>query len=587
MANLSLYNAKKFRAAFYLNQGNPDEARNAIRIACCYWQKYTSIMDERYIGVDLQRNSDFSDWHENDSKALQDFTGIGGVGSPKCADDVPWVYIKSPGNNTLFVEPADVVLDVLADAGENSIERVELILNDTLVDTDTDDPYGFELNGLMSGSYTLEAVAHDDQGGSDSYRVEISVNNPDSMNKVPWMEDFSLPDGSTYDNGPTSWNSSRSDGNLLVQNNVFVVNDAGTEGTLTTGSIDISEGPVDISLDLWSDGNLESDDYVRLYMKLDDGPEVLVGSKTGNQNTRTTIRGNATASRLVLVIRTRVSYSSEYYYMDNLSITYTEEPENQAPEISFASPGNGAEYMESDTVVVNLEASDPDGIVAWVELRINGILSATLNQPPFSYSFTGLTDGDYAITASAYDDDGASSHSTINIVIRANEKLSQTITFPELPAVQVGDPDFDPGATASSGLEVSYSSSDAQVASIEDGKIHVLKVGISTITASQQGNETYDPAPEISRTLTVSNATSAEGPGLKVNLFPNPATNEVYIDVPDEYALSLVHLTGIEVIHRSHLAGMNEIDVANLERGVYFMKIKGVHYSAIRKVVLQ
>ena len=65
---------------------------------------------------------------------------------------------------------------------------------------------------------------------------------------------------------------------------MLVVNDAGTEGILTTGSIDISEGPVNISLDLWSDGNLESDDYVKLYKKEDDGPETLIGSKTGNQN---------------------------------------------------------------------------------------------------------------------------------------------------------------------------------------------------------------------------------------------------------------------------------------------------------------
>ena len=196
--------------------------------------------------------------------------------------------------------------------------------------------------------------------------------------------------------------------------------------------------------------------------------------------------------------------------MDNLSVTYIEDQENQAPEISITSPDNGAEYSEPASVTVSLEASDQDGSIARVELRIGGTLVAILNEPPYHFTLNNLTAGSYSVTATAYDDDGASSNSTININIIASVKISQTITFPEFPGVKVGDADFDPGATASSGLEVSYTSSDAQVASIEDGKIHIIKEGISMITASQDGNEIYDPAPSVSRTLTVDNTTSVE-----------------------------------------------------------------------------
>ena len=72
-----------------------------------------------------------------------------------------------------------------------------------------------------------------------------------------------------------------------------------------------------------------------------------------------------------------------------------------------------------------------------------------------------------------------------------------------------------------------------------------------------------------------------------VNLYPNPATNEVYINAPFDYSLALVNLTGIEVINKSHLTGLNEIDVDNLERGVYFANIKGGNYIVFQKVVLQ
>lgn len=82
MAYLSIYNANKFRAAVRMEQGNQAEARDAIGIAYCYWKNYTNIMDKLYIGVDLQRNNSFKDWHTNDSNALLDYINLGGTGEP-------------------------------------------------------------------------------------------------------------------------------------------------------------------------------------------------------------------------------------------------------------------------------------------------------------------------------------------------------------------------------------------------------------------------------------------------------------------------------------------------------------------------
>ncbi len=52
----------------------------------------------------------------------------------------------------------------------------------------------------------------------------------------------------------------------------------------------------------------------------------------------------------------------------------------------------------------------------------------------------------------------------------------------------VGDADFDPNALATSGLPVSYASSDTSVAAIVNGKVHILAPGTTKITASQNGN---------------------------------------------------------------------------------------------------
>ncbi|MCU7550226.1 RICIN domain-containing protein [Chitinophagaceae bacterium LB-8] len=87
--------------------------------------------------------------------------------------------------------------------------------------------------------------------------------------------------------------------------------------------------------------------------------------------------------------------------------------------------------------------------------------------------------------------------------IAENMKESQTITFKALSQKQVGDEDFNAGAIASSGLPISYTSSDENVATIVNGMIHIVGKGVTTITASQNGDNTYQAAPSVSQQLTV------------------------------------------------------------------------------------
>jgi len=88
----------------------------------------------------------------------------------------------------------------------------------------------------------------------------------------------------------------------------------------------------------------------------------------------------------------------------------------------------------------------------------------------------------------------------------AVSKLNQTITFPTLTSVKVGDADFNPGATSDSGLPITYTSSNISVATIVNGKIHILSTGSSKITASQVGNATYNAAADFAQDLNVSPA---------------------------------------------------------------------------------
>lgn len=88
-------------------------------------------------------------------------------------------------------------------------------------------------------------------------------------------------------------------------------------------------------------------------------------------------------------------------------------------------------------------------------------------------------------------------------------KTDQSISFPDLPTdKKVGDADFPAGAQASSGLPVSYTSSDENVAKVimdvnNVAQVHITGRGTATITATQPGDAQYNAAPPVSHTLTV------------------------------------------------------------------------------------
>jgi hypothetical protein len=77
----------------------------------------------------------------------------------------------------------------------------------------------------------------------------------------------------------------------------------------------------------------------------------------------------------------------------------------------------------------------------------------------------------------------------------------QTISFASIPSKTVGD-SFTLGATASSSLPVSYSSSNPSVATVAGNVVTIVGSGSVTITASQGGNPSYSPATEVSQGLT-------------------------------------------------------------------------------------
>jgi MBG domain (YGX type) len=86
-------------------------------------------------------------------------------------------------------------------------------------------------------------------------------------------------------------------------------------------------------------------------------------------------------------------------------------------------------------------------------------------------------------------------------------KADQTITFPAIAGKTFGDADFDPGATASSTLTVTYTVGAADNCTVVSGKVHITGAGSCTVTAHQAGNNNYNPAGDVSETFSIAKAT--------------------------------------------------------------------------------
>lgn len=82
MAYLSLYYANKIRGATFLKANETDSARKSLGVAHGWWIKYSTLMDEMYAGMDMQRSVNLPNWRCRDALVLKEYADHGGVGIP-------------------------------------------------------------------------------------------------------------------------------------------------------------------------------------------------------------------------------------------------------------------------------------------------------------------------------------------------------------------------------------------------------------------------------------------------------------------------------------------------------------------------
>ena len=96
---------------------------------------------------------------------------------------------------------------------------------------------------------------------------------------------------------------------------------------------------------------------------------------------------------------------------------------------------------------------------------------------------------------------------TLYALESTDPRQNQSITFSAIPPLTLTNGSYSLGATADSGLPVSYAIGDSSIAAITSGSLIPLGVGTTTVVATQAGDTNYLPATPVTNPLVITYAT--------------------------------------------------------------------------------
>jgi len=188
------------------------------------------------------------------------------------------------------------------------------------------------------------------------------------------------------------------------------------------------------------------------------------------------------------------SYQAQYLQLVDVS----------TPSLSFAPP----QFMTYGTTNILSSSTTPASPVTY------SLVSGDTTKVTLSGNQLIINSGTGSIViratvAATADHGGATADSTITF-----QKASQTITFdPTSTAGAVGESSRTLVASSSSGLPISFSSGNTNVASLIANALYFNSPGVTTITASQTGNDNYETATSVARSYTVIGNGDDDGDG--------------------------------------------------------------------------
>ena len=254
----------------------------------------------------------------------------------------PSVSFAAPTNGQTFPSGSNVYVKVDAADTDGTVKQVDLYLNNTLVRTEKVAPYEWadpqnndpQLQNMQPGSYTLKAVAIDDDNAQSEATIAFTIQSAGggggsttNGEALPWQEPFTFADGTQNDTGSTSWkiraSNTLSGGSAVVSGNRFRVN--GSSCDWFSGKIDVSQvRSVSISAQIEASSTLDPKDDIKMAYRIDGGSWILWTRKTGVfplQTVSSVISLPTGAKTLEIINRVTKLEADETIFVDNINVS--------------------------------------------------------------------------------------------------------------------------------------------------------------------------------------------------------------------------------------------------------------------------
>ncbi|MDB4334957.1 T9SS type A sorting domain-containing protein [bacterium] len=155
----------------------------------------------------------------------------------------------------------------------------------------------------------------------------------------------------------------------------------------------------------------------------------------------------------------------------------------------------------SETGIIKAEVVADIPSNTGVNVSVQGITANNTNWFDITNGqFFDTEDTQFKYKLNLWSADAASAPTVSEVII--SEKMPQSITFSAIAEKTYTDEDFELNAYSNSALDISYTSSDVNVATVIGNTVSIVGLGSCNIIASQAGNDLYIPA-EASQGLVV------------------------------------------------------------------------------------
>ena len=332
----------------------------------------------------------------------------------------PEVSFNLPEQGTALSAPASVIVNVAASDSDGSVASVDLFLDNVLVRTEGQAPYDWNdddqdpaLSNLTNGTYTLRAVATDNDGATTSVERTFTVENstdPTGNSTGNLALNGAASQSSTAFGGVASRAiDGNTNGNFDGQSVTHTTTEANAWWEVDLG---ITENIGDIIIYNRTDSCC-ANRLTNFTVSVVSANGSISFSESFNTSPNPAITVNAEGAE-GRIVRVQLNEDNTALSLAEVEVFAGEVSENEPPVVSFTLPTQGTTLTAQASVIVNVTASDPDGSVASVGLFLDNVLVRTEGRAPFDWNdddqdpaLSNLTDGTYTLRAVATDNDGA------------------------------------------------------------------------------------------------------------------------------------------------------------------------------------